>query len=65
MKFNHYISLVGLLTVTLTQAQHQINIDATLIPELRTITIEQELVYKNDSDSILHEIYLNDWGNSF
>jgi hypothetical protein len=65
LTFNHYISLVGLLIVTLTQAQHQINIDATLVPELRTITIEQELVYKNDSDSILHEIYLNDWANSF
>ena len=65
MKLNHYISLVGLLIVTLAQAQHQINIDATLIPELRTITIEQELVYKNNSDSILNEIYLNDWANSF
>ena len=65
MTFNHYISLVGLLIVTLTQAQHQINIDATLVPELRTITIEQELIYKNDSDSILNEIYLNDWANSF
>ena len=65
MKLKHYISLVGLLIVTLTQAQHQINIDATLVPELRTITIEQELVYKNNSDSILNEIYLNDWANSF
>ena len=65
MKLNHYISIIGLLIVTLTQAQHQINIDATLVPELRTIIIEQELIYKNDSDSILNEIYLNDWANSF
>ncbi len=65
MKLKYYISLVGLLIVTFTQAQHQINIDATLVPELRTIIVEQELVYKNSSDSILNEIYLNDWANSF
>ena len=65
MKLNHYISLVILLIVTLSQAQHQITIDATLLPKIRTITIEQELVYKNNSDSTLKEIYLNDWANSF
>ena len=65
MKLNHYISIVILLIVTLSQAQHQITIDATLLPKSRTITIEQELAYKNDSDSILHEIYLSDWANSF
>ena len=65
MKLNHYISIVILLIVTLSQAQHQITIDATLLPKIRTITIEQELVYKNNSDSTLNEIYLNDWANSF
>ncbi len=65
MKLNHYISIIGFFLITLTQAQHQIHIDATLAPELRTISIQQELVYKNNSDSILNEIYLNDWANSF
>ena len=65
MKLNHYISIVILLIVTLSQAQHQITIDATLLPKSRTITIKQELVYKNNSDSTLNEIYLNDWANSF
>jgi len=51
--------------VTLVQAQHQININATLVPESKTIVVEQELIYKNNSDSILKEIYLNDWANSF
>ena len=45
--------------VTLVQAQHQININATLVPESKTIVVEQELIYKNNSDSILKEIYLN------
>ncbi len=65
MKLNHYISIVILLIVTLSQAQHQITIDATLLPKSKTISIEQELVYKNNSDSTLNEIYLNDWANSF
>ena len=46
-------------------AQHQITIDATLEPELRTIIISQEIVYKNSSTLPLREIYLNDWANSF
>ena len=65
MKFYKYISIITLLIASFTQAQHQINIDATLVPELRTITVQQELIYKNNSDSILNEIYLNDWANSF
>ena len=51
--------------VTLVQAHHQIKINATLVPESKTIVVEQELIYKNNSDSILKEIYLNDWANSF
>jgi len=49
----------------ISQAQHHITIDATLEPELRTIIISQEIVYKNHSNIPLNEIYLNDWANSF
>ena len=38
--------------VTLVQAQHQININATLVPESKTIVIEQELIYKNNSEKV-------------
>ena len=51
--------------VTLVHAQHQISINASLLPESKSIVIEQELVYENNSDSTLTEIYLNDWANSF
>lgn len=46
-------------------AQHQISIDATLNPELKSIIISQTIVYKNSSNISLNEIYLNDWANSF
>ncbi len=61
----YFILVIGLLVVTLAKAQHHIAIDATLEPELRTIIISQEIVYKNHSNTPLNEIYLNDWANSF
>jgi len=65
LKLRNFILLVGLLLGIGSQAQHQIFIDATLEPELRTLIISQEIVYKNNSTIPLQEIYLNDWANSF
>ena len=65
MHSKEYISFVFFFIVTLVQAQHQISINASLVPESKSIVIEQELVYENNSDSTLTEIYLNDWANSF
>ena len=65
MKLRIFIVLVGLLFGVSSQAQHQITIDATLEPELRTIIISQEIVYRNNATIPLKEIYLNDWANSF
>ncbi len=47
------------------QAQHTINIQATLDKDLHTIQITQEITYVNTSNKTLSEIYLNDWANSF
>lgn len=47
------------------QAQHELNIDATLNSEKDTFIIEQEVVYKNTSEETLTEIYFFDWANSF
>ena len=33
--------------------------------ETKTISIDQTIIYKNDTDDTLHEIYLNDWNNSY
>ena len=48
-----------------TFAQHKIAIDATLLPEEKSLLINQEIIYKNTASVSLQEIYLNDWANSF
>lgn len=45
--------------------QNDISINASLHPESRTISINQEIVYHNTSKESLNEIYLFDWANSF
>tara|TARA_R110000851_G_scaffold190370_1_gene340759 strand:+ start:77073 stop:79883 length:2811 start_codon:yes stop_codon:yes gene_type:complete len=46
-------------------AQHTVNIDATLVPIKKTLSIKQEITYKNTSADTLKELYLFDWANSF
>lgn len=46
-------------------AQHTIKIDATLNSSQRTLSIKEEITYKNTSEDTLKEIYLFDWANSF
>ncbi|PHS64059.1 MAG: metalloprotease [Flavobacterium sp.] len=65
MKGKNYILIIGLFISSITFSQHNITIDASLDPTLNTITIQQEIVYKNHSTVPLKEIYLNDWANSF
>lgn len=47
------------------KAQHSITVDASLDTDDHTIHIQQQIKYKNDSETTLNEIYLNDWANSF
>lgn len=46
-------------------AQHSIEIEATLHPTKKSISISQQIVYQNTSKDTLNEIYLFDWANSF
>lgn len=46
-------------------AQHVITIDARLNTVQRTLSIDQQIVYKNTSSDTLQEIYFFDWANSF
>lgn len=46
-------------------SQNSITIKAQLNDSLRTFDIEQELIYQNNSEDTLREIYLNDWANAF
>ena len=46
-------------------AQHKLNIEAVLDSKTHSIDIKQEIVYYNNSNQDLNEIYLLDWANSF
>ena len=45
--------------------QNKIDIDAIVDVETKTISISQTIVYKNESNTTLNDIYLNDWNNSY
>jgi hypothetical protein len=47
------------------QSQNEMNIDAIIDVDTKTISIAQTITYKNDSEDTLSEIYLNDWNNSY
>ena len=65
MRVTAYILLVFCLNTMLVYSQHDIRIDATLNTNLNELNIKQQIIYKNTSNSTLHEIFLNDWANSF
>ena len=46
-------------------AQNKIIVDAVVDIDKKSITISQTIIYKNESDDALKEIYLNDWNNSY
>lgn len=46
-------------------AQNKITVDAKVDVDNKSITISQTIIYKNESDDALKEIYLNDWNNSY
>ena len=51
--------------VATLSAQHTVSIDATLLPESKSISIKQQVTYKNTSNQTLDTLYFNDWANSF
>ncbi|MAP80929.1 MAG: metalloprotease [Aequorivita sp.] len=59
------IFLLLFCLVIQAQAQHTINVDATLNPTQKSIAINQQIIYKNTSADTLHVLYLFDWANSF
>lgn len=47
------------------KAQHNIEINATYLPEKQILDIKQDLIFHNQSNDTLHYILLNDWNHSF
>ena len=57
---------VLLLVLSFTSiAQNAIDISAHVDVETRTISITQTIIYKNESNTTLKDIYLSDWNNSY
>lgn len=46
-------------------AQDKINVNAVVDLETKSISIQQTIIYKNESNTTWSEIYLNDWNNSY
>ncbi|MGB0949320.1 MAG: metalloprotease, partial [Marinirhabdus sp.] len=65
MKHFWYVFSAVVLWAASSAAQHTITIGATLLPDSKTVRVQQEIIFKNTSDGVLTEIYLNDWANSF
>lgn len=59
------ISFLLVLISGALSSQNEIDIDAVVDIKTKTITISQTIIYKNESDDTLYEIYLNDWNNSY
>ncbi|HET7361435.1 MAG TPA: metalloprotease, partial [Salinimicrobium sp.] len=47
------------------RGQHSVSLTAVLNDSLKTLSVEQELIYHNTSSDTLYNIYLNDWLNAF
>ncbi|WP_299114192.1 metalloprotease [uncultured Winogradskyella sp.] len=65
MKKFAIILLVCLSNWSIIIGQNKIDIDAVVDVETKTISISQTIIYKNESNTTLNEIYLNDWNNSY
>ncbi|WP_232817863.1 gluzincin family metallopeptidase [Winogradskyella tangerina] len=59
------ISYTLLLFCVFINAQNKIDIVADVDVETKTIAISQTIVYKNDTNDTLKDIYLHDWNNSY
>ena len=45
--------------------EHQISIDAQLDDKENILQIKQRIIFSNDSDATLTEIYLHNWANGY
>ncbi|WP_178988955.1 gluzincin family metallopeptidase [Winogradskyella schleiferi] len=62
----HLITTVLLIVFGFTiEAQNAMDINAKVNVETKTISISQTIVYQNESNDVLREIYLNDWNHSY
>lgn len=60
------LTILGLCFFCSTlSGQNKIDVNAIVDIETKTISITQTIVYKNETEDTLEDIYLNDWNNSY
>ncbi|MUU77542.1 gluzincin family metallopeptidase [Winogradskyella endarachnes] len=64
---NHVLKITVLLFAfsLACYTQNAIDISANVIVETKTINVNQSIIYKNETNIALNEIYLSDWNNSY
>lgn len=66
---NSFIKVIFCLSILLTGkclfAQNSNSIYAELLPEQKSLTIQQEIIFYNTGKDSLSKIILNDWNNAF
>ncbi len=65
MNKKHILFFIFTLILNYVNSQNSIKITAELHPENKTITIVQDLIFKNTTSNNLNEIYLQDWTHSY
>lgn len=60
-----FISYIFTLFCTSIYGQNFIDVNANVDVETKTITISQTIIYKNETNDSINEIYLHDWNNSY
>ncbi|MEM5540408.1 metalloprotease [Olleya sp. AS48] len=65
MKLNYYIFICFILFSISALSQNTIDIEAVFDTKKNSINVTQSIQYKNNSNTVLDTIYLNDWSHSY
>ena len=63
--FKLFFSLFSLVFASLSWSQHSSICTVELNVDKKTLTVQQELIYFNQSNDTLRKIILNDWNNAY
>ena len=63
--FKLFLNLFFLVFTSLLWSQHSSVCTVELNPDKKTLTVQQELIYFNQSNDTLQKIILNDWNNAY
>ena len=65
MKLNSVLCIAFFFWGCVAFSQNSIDLAASIDVATKTIKIKERIVYQNQSNDTLSEIFLNDWNNSY